>query len=140
MNTRSKIKIIIALIVIGSAVGYLLYEAAQSSWVYYYSVDEFVASRPSAATQADDRRIIRLAGQVKTDSIVTNTEKMQLDFELAGRKNSVSVRFYGAVPRNFAADKEVVVEGKVEPGGLFEASKILTRCESKYKARRIGDR
>lgn len=144
MNTRSTIKVIIALSVIGSAVGYLLYKAAESSWVYYYSVDEFVAKRLSATSENSDaarlsgeRYIIRLAGRVKAGTIVTNTEQMQLDFELAGQKNSVAVRFYGVVPRNFAADKEVVVEGKADPNGLFKANRILTRCESKYKSKKI---
>lgn len=144
MNTRRTIKVIIALSVIGSAVGYLLYKAAESSWVYYYSVDEFVAKRLSATSEnADAARlsgegyIIRLAGSVKPGTIVTNTEQMQLDFELAGQKNSVPVRFYGVVPRNFAADKEVVVEGKADPNGLFKANMILTRCESKYKSKKI---
>ena len=137
MNTRSTIKLITALIVIGSAVGYLLYEAVDSSWLYYYSVDEFVESRPGAAAGTDERHIIRLAGRVKAGSIVTNIEKMQLDFELAGQKNSVPVRFYGAVPPNFAAGKEVVIEGKAVPNEPFNANKILTRCESKYKTRKI---
>ena len=147
MNTRRTIKVIIALSVIGSAVGYLLYEAAESSWVYYYSVDEFVAKRLSATSENSDAArlsgegyIIRLAGRVKTGTIVTNTEQMQLDFELAGQKNSVAVRFYGVVRRNFAADKEVVVEGKIAANGLFKANRILTRCESKYKSKKIDYR
>jgi len=60
---------------------------------------------------------------------------MQLDFELAGQKNSMPVRFYGVVPKNFIAGKEVVVEGKLNDYGVFEASKILTRCKSKYKVK-----
>ena len=143
MNTRRITKVIIASVVIGSAVGYLLYEVIDSSWVYYYSVDEFVDSQPvktsqkasSQAPKTADNRIIRLAGWVKKDSILRDTEKMQVDFELAGQKNAIPVRFYGIVPNNFAADREVLVEGKAGTDGVFTASRILTRCESKYKAR-----
>lgn len=144
MNTRRITKIIIGVVVLGTATAYFLYEAVESSWVYYYSVDEFVESQSARisqqkagaeATKIDDNRIIRLAGRVKENTIVRNAEKMQLDFELAGQKSSVAVRFYGATPKNFVANKEVVVEGKVGSSGIFQANKILTRCESKYKVR-----
>ena len=143
MNTRRITKVIIGTVVIGTAVGYLLYEVIESSWAYYYSVDEFVDSqfvRTSKQTVAetakiDGGRIIRLAGRVKEGSVVRNAEKMQLDFELAGQESTVPVRYYGPIPQNFTDEKEVLVEGRVGAEGLFRASQILTRCESKYKAR-----
>jgi cytochrome c-type biogenesis protein CcmE len=138
VNTRGITKVIIGTVVIGTAVGYLLYHAVESSWAYYYSVDEFVETSKQTAAEAaeiDAGRIIRLGGRVKKGSVVRNAEKMQLDFELAGEKNSIAVRYYGPVPQNFADDKEVLVEGGVGANGLFRANQILTRCESKYKAR-----
>jgi cytochrome c-type biogenesis protein CcmE len=143
VNTRKLTKVIIAAVVIGAAAAYLLRQTTESSWAYYYSVDEFVQNVSTAtmkgggraASKIDENRIIRLAGTVKDGSVVHNVEKMQLDFELAGKNNSVAVRFYGAVPKNFEAGKEVVVEGRASRAGIFEADKILTRCESKYKAK-----
>lgn len=131
------------MVLIGTATAYLLQEAVESSWAYYYSVDEFVeggfgkmAKNGNAqALKNNDNRVIRLAGWVKDGTIVHSFEKTQLDFELAGQKSSVPVRFYGAVPKNFAGGKEVVVEGKLSGNGVFIANKILTRCESKYKVK-----
>ena len=125
-------KVIIGTVVIGLAVAYLLYEAAKSSWAYYYSVDEFAKSQPA---KINGSYIIRLAGVVKAGSIKADADKMQIDFELAGEKNSVPVRYYGALPENFSDGKEVLVEGRAGADGVFNASQILTRCESKYKAR-----
>jgi cytochrome c-type biogenesis protein CcmE len=143
MNTRKLTKAIIAVAVIGIASAYLLHQTIESSWAYYYSVDEFVKIVSTVTVEGGGKeapkiygnRIIRLAGTVKDGSVVHNVEKMQLDFELAGQNSSVAVRFYGAVPRNFTAGKEVVVEGRASPTGIFEANKILTRCESKYKVK-----
>lgn len=143
MNSRKITKVIIGTVVIGSAIAYFLYEATESSWAYYYSVDEFVESQlvetlqngNAGTPKTDDNRIIRLAGLVKPGTIVRNAEKMQLDFELAGQKSSVPVRFYGVMPKNFTTDKEVVVEGKASDNRVFQANKILTRCESKYKVK-----
>ena len=143
MNTRRITKVIIGLIVIGSATAYLLDKAIESSWAYYYSVDEFVESEfykmvqsdDTATSGMDDNRNIRLAGRIRINSVVKTIEKMQLDFEMAGQKSSVPVRFYGVVPRNFTEGKEVIVEGKAGSDGVFQAETILTRCESKYKVK-----
>ena len=138
MNAGTIRKIIIAVSVIGAASVYLLYQTGESSWVYYYTVDEFVENADNKSPQSesstiDSKGIIRLAGRVKAGSILNNTEKMQLDFELTGLSKSITVRFYGVAPKNFAADKDVVVEGRISADGTFEARKILTRCESKYR-------
>ena len=143
MNTRRTTKAIIAMIVIGTATAYLLYQAIQSSWLYYYSVDEFVENHIGKMSQKNDANapktdknyVIRLVGQVKQGTIVKNQQAMQLDFELTGQKYSVPVKFQGVVPKNFAVDKEVVVEGRISGSGVFEANKILTRCESKYRVK-----
>jgi len=143
VNTGKLTKVIVAVTVIGVATAYLLHQTIESSWAYYYSVDEFARTLSAAtmegggrgASNIDGNRIIRLAGRVKDGSVVHNVERMQLDFELAGKNNSVAVRFYGAVPKNFAAGKEVVVEGRASWAGIFEADKILTRCESKYRVK-----
>jgi cytochrome c-type biogenesis protein CcmE len=143
MNTAKLTKIIIAVAVIGVASAYLLHQAIKSSWAYYCSVDDFVKSISNATVEGSGtgaskiygNSIIRLAGRVKDGSVVHNVEKMLLDFELAGKDKSVAVRFYGAVPKNFAAGKEVVVEGRASQTGIFEADKILTRCESKYRVK-----
>jgi cytochrome c-type biogenesis protein CcmE len=129
VDKRTK-KLIIAVVFIGLATAYLLYQAVQSSWVYYYSVDEFVNGGQS---QIEGNRAVRLAGWVKDNSIINNAEKMQLDFELAAQKSSIAVRYHGFVPKNFAAGKEVVVEGKIGEDKIFLADNILTKCESKYK-------
>ena len=133
MNKKKTAKIVISVIVIGSAVGYLLCQAIDSSWAYYYSVDEFVCSDQYKSSDDTVSALVRLAGRV--DSIIHDAENMQLDFELAGQKNSLPVSYHGPVPRNFTAGKEVVVHGKADPNGLFKAVVIMTRCESKYRVK-----
>lgn len=141
MTSRKTIKVAIALVVIGSAAAYLLYKAVQSSWAYYYPVDQLVETALAPGGESADRlvftnRTIRLAGRVKPGSITPSDSAAGLDFELAGQRNSIRVTYHGPIPANFAADKELVVEGKLNSQGLFDAGKILTRCESKYKARK----
>jgi len=143
MNKRTRTRRIISVVIIAAAVSYFIYEAFQSSWAYYYSVDEFVGSDIFKASGNDEtgnaralrNHIIRLAGRVQKQTIKKDSEKMQLDFKLEGEKKSVNVRFFGMVPKNFSGGKEVVVEGKIGNQSVFLATKILTRCESKYKVK-----
>jgi cytochrome c-type biogenesis protein CcmE len=138
MNKRKIIKVVISSIVIGLATVYLLYETIKASRAYYYGVDEFAESEFFRAAQSgnvEDNRVIRLGGRVKLNSLVLNAEKMQITFELAGQNNSIPVKYYGVSPTKFAPGKEIIVEGKAGPDGVFQAKTILTRCESKYKVK-----
>ena len=132
-------KLIIGTVVIGSAGCYLLYLAAESSWLYYFSVDEFVQSDlvqvSQSAQPTASGAVIRLAGWVKPGSIARDSEKMRLDFELSGQQHSIAVTYGGPEVPNIASGREVLVEGMLGQGGVFEASRIMTRCESKYKAK-----
>jgi len=130
MRAKTIIKTLIGVVVIGGGVAYFMFQAMQSSWAYYYSVDDFVAKSDSAGTSS-----LRIAGRVKQGSVVRDIEKMQLAFALAGSKSELPVRFAGSVPDNFAEDKEVVVEGRLDTSGIFQADTLMTKCESKYKAK-----
>lgn len=128
MKTKTFIKTLIGVFVIGGGVGYFMFQAMQSSWAYYYSVDDFVANSNAAKSNS-----LRIAGSVKEDSVVRDVEKMLLTFALAGSKSQVPVHYKGSVPDNFAEGKEVVVEGRLDAAGVFQANTLLTKCESKYK-------
>ena len=128
--TKTFVKLIIGIVVIGGALGYLVYNAMQSSWAYYISVDEFAAKQSLAQTHT-----LRIAGVVEENSIARDLQKMQLTFKLKGKDISLLVSYSGVVPDNFAEDREVVVEGRLNTDDVFQAGKLMTKCESKYKAK-----
>ena len=127
-------KFIIGVVVIGGGLSYLVYNAMQSSWAYYISVDDFTTK----ASQYQDYTL-RVAGLVEKESISRDLQKMQLTFKLKGENASLGVSYVGTVPDNFAEDREVVVEGRLDAGGDFQATKLMTKCESKYKAKLDSD-
>jgi cytochrome c-type biogenesis protein CcmE len=130
MSTKTIVKTLIGLIVIGGGTAYFIYQAMQSSWAYYYSVDDFSVNSSQVKNQS-----LRIAGKVKPNSIVRNVQKMSMNFTLSGTNTEVPVFYKGTVPDNFAEGKEVVVEGRLDTAGMFQAETLLTRCESKYKAK-----
>ena len=130
MKTKVLVKILIGIIVIGGGTGYFMWQAIQSSSSYYYSVDEFMAGSDTVRDSA-----LRMAGTVKGGSIQRDIEQMLLTFTLSGEKFELPVRYTKTVPDNFTEGIEVVVHGRLDPSGNFQADKLMTRCESKYKAK-----
>jgi cytochrome c-type biogenesis protein CcmE len=130
MKAKIVVKLLVGVIVIGGGVGYFMYQAMQSSWSYYYSVDDFFADSEGVMNQS-----LRLAGKVKEDSIVRDVEKLNLNFVLAGSASELPVMYKGAVPDNFEPGREVVVEGRLAANGTFQADTLMTRCESKYSSK-----
>ena len=130
MKKKVLIKILVGIFVIGGGLGYFIFQTIQSSYAYYFSVDEFSASDSSLKNST-----LRIAGRVKPGSITRDLEAMNLSFILSGAQTEVPVVYKGTVPDNFTEDIEVVVEGRLGIDGVFNADTLLTRCESKYKAK-----
>jgi len=130
MKTKIVVKLVVGITVIGGGVGYFMVQAMQSSWAYYYSVDDF-----SAAGAATQEHSFRLAGRVKPGSVVRDMENLTLRFTLAGAQAQLPVQYKGVTPDNFTEDREIVVEGRLGTTGVFQADTLMTRCESKYQAK-----
>ena len=130
MKTKTIVKTLIGIIVIGGGISYFMYQAMQSSWSYYYSVDDFVANSTAAQSHS-----LRIAGIVKQGTVARDAEKMNLSFTLAGSDNQIPVQYEGSVPDNFTEGGEVVVGGRLDTEGVFRADMLMTKCESKYKAK-----
>ena len=130
MKSKTLIKTIVAVVLVGGAVAYFIIQTMQSSWSYYYSVDQF-----SANTENVQNVLLRIAGKVSIGSIKHKKATTDWDFILAGSQNSLAVHYTGSVPDNFAEGREVVVEGRMDNKGVFQAHSILTKCESKYQAK-----
>lgn len=110
------------------AVGYLGFASIKSGWVYYVDVDRF----------ADDSSLhsqrVKLCGTVVGEGLVSHPAGMNADFTLRGAGKSIPVAYHGVIPEMFAAGRDVVVEGKLNAAGTFEADQMMTKCASKYEA------
>ncbi len=109
------------------AVGYLSYMGFGSSAVYYYTVSEFMGRGDSAYGEN-----VRVSGQVAPGSIDRDSENLALSFTIVDEGGSLPVVYKGIIPDAFKAGSEVVVEGKLNSGDIFQANTLLTKCPSKY--------
>jgi len=128
MKKKIIVKLIISVIVIGGALGYLVVNAIQSSWAYDISVDDFLRNETTQTHKA------RVGGIVQAGSIEKDLELLELKFVLVGQNTTLPVSFHGPVPDNFEENREVLVEGRLD-NDVFRADNLITKCESKYKSK-----
>jgi len=108
-----------------AAIVYLVVTSMQTSAVYYLTVSELLARGGAASGQT-----VRLAGGVVDGSI--ERDQQHLRFVVSDGTASVPVTHTGTVPDLFGysaegAYQDVVVEGRYQPSGVFEARNIIVR-------------
>lgn len=119
-------KFLVGGLIIVLTVGYLIFTAARGSAAYYVTVGEL-------ANQGSSSRNVRVVGNVIGESIVWEARDQRLQFELTDGSGLLPVSYHGARPDMFRDGAEVVVEGKLNPEGTFEAQSMLLKCPSKYE-------
>jgi cytochrome c-type biogenesis protein CcmE len=128
-STRS---LLLAGIVIGAALGFLLYQGLSNNLVYYITPSELMAK----GTQAEGQNF-RLGGQVRPDSVYVNRAKHLVRFMLQDPKSAVQVVTTSIPPPMFRAGVGVVVEGTYAHG-LFTASDLMVKHCATYRAPKPG--
>ena len=127
-------RFVVGAVLIALAVSYLVWAGIRTTSMYYFELDEFLASRSAHAGEP-----MRVKGWVRSGTVAWDPATNKLAFELARQDGSggVPVAFQGILPDMFAEGREVVVEGRDE-GTVFRARQVMTSCPSKYEAERKG--
>jgi cytochrome c-type biogenesis protein CcmE len=121
-------RVIFAVIVVALALGILVYIGMSQFTTYYLTVSEFQGKVDSL-----NGKQVRVTGQVVPESLKWDTGNVTLNFTISDGNASLPVVYKGVVPDTFNAGKDVVVEGKYDPQGMLLASKLITKCPSKYE-------
>lgn len=123
---RIGFKIGIASAVFIAAMSYLAFAGARQGWVYHLTVDQFLAD-PHYKVQR-----VRLCGNVSKDHFSASPATLTASFVLTGAHAQVPVTFHGVIPEMFRAGGDVVIEGRLNGAGQFQADVLMTKCASKY--------
>ena len=111
-----------------AAIGILGYVGFQSSATYYYTVSEVLA-KGNTLPDTD----LRISGKVADGSINQQSAGSKLAFTITDGQKQFPVAYQGAVPDAFfQPEADVVVEGRMDAGGVFQARTLLAKCPSKY--------
>jgi cytochrome c-type biogenesis protein CcmE len=149
---RFRPRFVVGAALIATAVGFLIYTAIEDTAEYYLTVPEVAARAAELQGQS-----LRVAGRVKAGDISWDPHSLTLKFDLAplppvpgGGTAAAAVKPVAATadpvfrvicagnpkPDMFAPGRDVIVEGKLQPGGEIIATQVLTSCPSKYQPKR----
>jgi cytochrome c-type biogenesis protein CcmE len=125
MKVKAGLGLGIAVII--GVISWIAVLAAPSNLQYYLLVDECVGQGDRFAGKH-----LRLSGRVAAHSLHIAEDRRTASFRLQGTQHCVEVTCRGPIPDNLAEEIDVVVEGSLTLAGSFQASKVITRCASKY--------
>jgi cytochrome c-type biogenesis protein CcmE len=123
-----------ALVLVG-VVGYLAVTGMKDSMMYYYTPDELSAKLTADPTARELGA--KVGGRVVPGSVRFDQKTLDLRFtvvDIASGRTSFPVHYNGPLPDTFEEGRDVVVEGKMNAAGTFEATTVLTKCGSRYEA------
>ncbi len=130
---KSKLKFLIAGVLIVGAMVFMLYTSLESNAMYYLTVPELYAQAKADGAAFYDK-MVRVSGPLHKESIDWNAKTMTLKFHIAEGSEMFPVAFVGPIPDTLENGETVVVEGKYAREGVFNATNILVKCPSKYDA------
>ena len=109
--------------VLAACVGYLVYSATASNAQYYRTVAELRAD-PGVGES-------RVLGTVQ-DDVERLDGGLEVKFTASDAGASMPVDYRGQLPDIFKPGIQVVVEGRLQPDGVFHARTLLAKCPSRF--------
>jgi cytochrome c-type biogenesis protein CcmE len=132
MGSRARL-LLVSLVIVG-AVAYLILSGVKQTGLHYMTVTELATAR-----QAPKAGGFRLDGKVAVGSVVYDQKMPRLTFKMTDGKEAIGVQYDGLKPDAFMDGRDVVVEGTFRQSDrTLVASKLVTKCPSKYEAEGLG--
>jgi len=126
--SRTRIKFVVAIAIIGLALSYLVYGGVKEAKVYYLTVEELKERVPSVYKEK-----VRVSGKVVPGTIKKEIDG-SLEFQITNGSQTIDVRYKGIIPDIFKDGVEAVVEGLYTPANVFKANVLLAKCPTKYES------
>jgi len=111
----------------------LVLTALRDSVVFFYSPSD-IGQKQLAPGQR-----IRIGGLVAAGSVAKSADGVTTQFTVTDMKAEIPVRYSGILPDLFREGQGVVVEGKLEPGGAFQANEVLAKHDENYMPPEVAD-
>lgn len=126
-SSRKRWAIVAAVVVILGTFGYLLYGGIGNNLVYFLTPGELLAKGPEAVNVP-----VRLGGMIVPGSITWDAAKLDLRFTVTDGTKQVAVHSTNAPPQMFRPNIGVIVEGKYDRAGVFQATNLMVRHSNEY--------
>jgi cytochrome c-type biogenesis protein CcmE len=120
-------RFIIGGLIILAALSYIIYGGMQEAIVYFVTPSELKAKESASAD-----KFLRMGGMVVTGSLQKDVKNLTYRFDLTDGNASFPVFFRGVPPDLFTEGKGAVVEGRIGPDGVFQATTIMAKHAEEY--------
>lgn len=104
----------------------LVINALRSNLVFFFSPSQV------AADAAPRNGAFRIGGLVETGSVRRASDGLTVRFVVTDLAQRVPVSYRGLLPDLFREGKGVVVAGRLQPDGSFEANQVLAKHDENY--------
>ena len=134
-SRTNRTRLAVLLVVVGLALGYMVYAAFPGNALFFMTVSEFMDK-----DEAQDGRIVRVAGKLVDGSFLRQGDSTLTSFELIDKDGTVSVQHLSATYDGVLPDlffnphSEIILQGSYSPRQVFHADTILVKCPSKYQS------
>jgi cytochrome c-type biogenesis protein CcmE len=129
---RARTKFILGAVLILGSVGYLMASGIKETGVYFVTPTELaykVEQDPSIRDVG-----VKMGARVVTGSIQRDVASQTITFDVTDGAQTYPVIYRGLAPDTFTDDVDVVVEGRLQIDGTFQATTLLAKCGSRYEA------
>ncbi len=129
MKARTKF-LVGGVLVLGTA-GYLMASSIDETAQYYLTPTELatkVANNPRFVNTG-----VKVGARVVDGTIVREASGRSLTFKMTDGAKIYDVRYVGIAPDTFTDGVDVVVEGRLDANGTFQATTLLAKCASRYE-------
>lgn len=123
---RRAMQLVAGAVILG-AFGYLIYGGIGNNLVYFLTPGELLAKGTTAVDVP-----VRLGGMIVPGSVMWDAQKVDLRFRVTDGAKEVMVHSTGAPPQMFRPGIGVIVEGKYDHGGVFQATNLMVRHSNEY--------
>lgn len=128
-------RFMVGLVAVAAAVTYLIWTGVSDTMVYYLTPAELMAKVTTDPTFKDVG--VKVSGQVVPGTYERVEGELLHRFQVRDLEDETvtfQVEYRDALPDTFTEDTEVVVEGRLDAAGVFQANTLLTKCGSRYEA------
>ncbi len=120
--------------IIVAVFAWMLFGGLEKNIVFFLTPKELLAKGPEGIDVP-----VRLGGQVKPGSVKWDAQSRDLRFTVTDGSGEMPVHSTGAPPQMFRDGMGVIVEGRVRPGGVFQASGLMVKHSNEYRAPKPGE-
>lgn len=134
MRSSAPWKIVVAVLIVVGAIGWLTWSAVDQNKEYYVTISELSDMGGKAYS-----RHLRVAGNVKPGSIERSGPNAT--FVLLEQGHTLTVNYEGAEPPpdTFKDDAQALAVGTYGRDGVFHATQLQAKCASKYAPAKPGE-